>query len=164
MAGGQLTDYIGKLARVLSEPKHAAIFLGSLVVLLALFGVMSGIFLPNPIGFNGVADPLRVVGIIASAIIASVNIAVVLWNHERRMSSHGAGSMTALGAFMGMFLGSCPFCQPAWLFWLGLGSVTGFLSATLGALFGLASIIFLLYALKLSLESDGACGIDREKR
>jgi hypothetical protein len=152
-------DYLQELADVLGETRYAIAFLALLAVLGILFGTIAGIVLISPIGVNQLADPLRIATTAATALLASANLAVAMRNHEIQRPASGAGSMTLLGVFMSTFVGSCPLCQPAWLFWLGLGSVSGILGA-IGMIFGLASMAFLIMALKISLES-GKCGIKR---
>lgn len=134
-------------------------FLLLLAVLGLVFGAATGIVLLSPLRLNQTADPARIATTAATAFLSAANMSVILSNHRTRVATTGAGSMTGLGLISSVFVGACPLCQPAWLFWVGLGSVSGFLGA-FGLAFGIAGIAFLLWALKISLES-GTCVMKR---
>ncbi|MFN7991829.1 MAG: hypothetical protein U0R44_06775 [Candidatus Micrarchaeia archaeon] len=158
-AGGLIVDYLRALGGVAAQPRYAAAFFILLILLGALFSALSGIILVSPLGFNETAEPLRIMMTALTAVLASANITVNIRNLEAgRLDSKG-GRMTAVGMLAGAFTGACPLCQPAWLFWAGLGSVTGGLSA-MSIFFGFAGIVFLLVALHYSLKSAmGACEV-----
>ena len=147
------------MADVLGETRYALTFLLLLVVLGFIFGAVTGIILLSPLDLNQIADPYRVATTAATAVLTAATLTVSLRNHQMKTAASGAESMTVLGVFMSIFVGSCPLCQPIWLFWVGLGTVSGVLGA-IGLIFGLASIAFLVLALKTSIEA-GMCEMKR---
>ncbi len=143
-------NYINALNTIFSQSRYQAVFTILLLVLIPVFTIITGLFLIATMEFNPIADPIRVVLMLINVLAIALNATIIIHNYEKRKTT--AKSTTTLGTVAAMFTTSCSFCQPVWLFWLGLGEATAFL-AEISVYITLISISFLLVSLHYSLKS-----------
>ncbi len=150
-------NHLDALREVFSEGRYrlAALAIGAAAV--PVLALTSNIFSPDGLSLNPFAEPLRIalIGAIASAM--ALNGAVLLRNRDMRVGEGGKAAIA--GSAAAFFASACPFCQPIWLVWLGLGSATAFL-AGIGMYVGAFSLSALLVSLHYSLKSTvSACEV-----
>ena len=154
-------NYFSSLKKVFSEKNYLAIFILSFIILGTILSITSGFFLPAFMEFNQTSQPLNVAIVIAIAFLLALNLTIFIRNYEAKKQE--SNKTTFVGALAGLFMTSCPICQPIWLVWIGLGGSTAFL-ADISIYFGIASVLFLLIGLHYSLKSvDANCEVPKNK-
>ena len=167
--------YFTQIREIFWKTGYLPIFLALLAIFAILFGVTSNIvvIVPSALVFTSILQinpfvELPKIGLSAIiAVLMALNSTVLLHNYRNSYGKNQIGNAktgtgtdtktTFLGGFIAMFATACPVCQPIWLVWLGLGSVSGFL-ADFGVYFGLLSIGLLIVSLHYSMKSaSGTC-------
>ncbi len=144
---------ITALREVFAGRRYRVAAAGLAAVLIPLLAITSNILSPDGLSINPFAEPLGVVIMAAIAAAMAVNGAILLRNYDLRAALPGKAAAAGGGA--ALLASACPYCQPVWLVWLGLGSATAFLSA-IGAYLGLLSLAMLLVSIHYSLKSAKA--------
>ena len=149
--------YLEGLEQVLSKERYRNALLLILGLAGALLAITADIIVLPGLEVNPGVEPLQLAIVAVLAPMMALNGAVAIHNLERNVGTAGAGGLAGtLGAF---FTSACPFCQPIWLVWLGLGSATAFL-AQFGAIIGIVSISLLGISLHYGLKSaSGVCEV-----
>ena len=154
-------NYFSSLKEVFSAKIYWAILVVAFLLLAIILSITSGFFLPAFMEFNQTAQPLNIAIVIAIAFLLALNLTIFIRNYEAK--NQESNKTTFAGALAGLFMTSCPVCQPVWLVWLGFGGATAFL-ADVSIYFGIASVLFLLVGLHFSLKSvDANCEVPKNK-
>src|SRR3989338_26431 len=143
-------NYFSSLKEVFSGKIYWAILVVAFLLLAIILSITSGFFLPAFMEFNQTAQPLNIAIVIAIAFLLALNLTIFIRNYEAK--NNESNKITFAGGLAGLFMTSCPICQPVWLVWIGLGGSTAFL-ADISIYFGIASVLFLLVGLHYSLKS-----------
>jgi len=162
-----LTRWKQGLQLVFSTGKYRLLAAVFFIILLPLYAVLTDIIILSPPSFNPNLKPLEASLIFLIAILASLGFTIAAFqlSELRRISMQSAcGSALGAGAggsVLAAFATTCTICQPIWLVWLGLGSVSAFL-IDYSIYIILASILMLLYSLHIGLKAIAeGCGIKR---
>ena len=134
------------IKEVLSARNYAAGFLALSAVLVALYVVLTGMLLVNPVELNPKIEPINAALIILIAILSSLVIVLTVFKLKQNIGLEQGEKTGIFGSVLGLFATACPVCQPVWLLWLGLGSTTAFL-ADYSTPIALAGVLLLVYSL-----------------
>ena len=157
------------LALLFSRRKYAALFVLLFLVLLPIYAVLTDILVISPLSLNPAIKPLETVLILAISVLAALGFTLGAFELELHAVSRKSVGGSVLGAGAGgstlaVFASACTVCQPVWLFWFGLGSVTTFL-ADYGIYILLASMALLLYSINAGLCAVvRGCSVAKRKR
>jgi len=157
---------------VFSEPKYrllAAIFF---LILLPIYAVLTDIIILSPLSINPNLKPLEASLILIASFFASLGFTLATFQiyEFKVLSKKEAGGMLGSsagaglgGSLLGIFTSACTICQPVWLVWLGLGSVSFFLT-DYSIYIVLASLAVLIYSVHsgLCFVAEG-CSVRRKK-
>ena len=155
-------NYFSSLKEVFSGKIYWAILVVAFLLIAIILSITSGFFLPAFMEFNQTAQPLNITIVIAIAFLLALNLTIFIRNYEAK--NNESNKITFAGGLAGLFMTSCPICQPVWLVWIGLGGSTAFL-ADISIYFGIASVLFLLVGLHYSLKSvDATCEVPRTNK
>lgn len=153
-----------------SRGRYAALFAALFAILLPAYAVLTNILIIDPLSLNPTAKPLETSLIVAIGALASLGFTLAVFQMELHSVSKKSVGGSVLGAGAGgsalaVFASACTVCQPVWLFWLGLGSVTAFL-ADYGIYILAASMAILLYSIDAGLAAitHGCAAKPRKKR
>ncbi|AJF59635.1 MAG: hypothetical protein QT03_C0001G0126 [archaeon GW2011_AR10] len=150
---------IERLMQILSARRYIVAFLLFSVVISLVLSVTSGFALLYIFNTVQIVEPLNIFVLIVVILLLALNLTVLLKNYETGIKTESSGAVA--GAFTGLFLTSCPICQPVWLIWMGLGSSTAFL-ADISIYFGIASALFLTIGLHYSLKAPEKCEVKKD--
>ncbi len=129
-----------------------------MAIITPLLAITSNIIVLSNLSINPTLELPRLAMVIVIAILMSINIAVAVYNYKQGKKI--GKKTTVAGAISALFTTACPICQPVWLFWIGLGSASAFLSE-ITIYFGIASILILLISLHFSLKGVyGKCEVN----
>jgi hypothetical protein len=143
--------HLDALGKVFEGTRYRLAAAAIAVAVAPVLAITSNIVSPDGLALNPFADPLRVALVAAIAGAMALNGAILLRNMDMRRS--GGGGTTVLGTAAALFTTACPFCQPVWLVWLGLGSATAFLS-DVSIYVGVFSLSVLAVSIHYSLNSS----------
>ncbi|MDO8553382.1 MAG: hypothetical protein Q7S22_01130 [Candidatus Micrarchaeota archaeon] len=147
-------DYATAIKNALSEGRWRIAII-AMAVITPLLAVTSNIIVLSTLSITPTLELSRLIMVIIIAILMSLNITVVMYNYKQGKKTDK--KTTLAGTLSALFTTACPICQPVWLFWIGLGSASAFLSE-ITIYFGLASILLLLVSLHFSLKGvSGKC-------
>ena len=145
------------LALLFSRRKYAALFVLLFAILLPAYAVLTNILITNPLSLNPTIKPLETMLILTISVLAALGFTLGVFELELHAVSRKSVGGSVLGAGAGgsalaVFASACTVCQPVWLFWFGLGSVTAFL-ADYGIYILAASLAILLYSINAGLRA-----------
>lgn len=150
-------NHLDALGKVFGESRYRLAAAVIAVAVTPVLAITSNILSPDGLALNPFAEPVRIAMVAAIAAAMAVNGAILLHNMEMRKARGGKATM--LGAVSAFFTSACPVCQPVWLVWLGLGSVTAFLS-DIGPYVGAFSLAMLAVSIHYSLKSaENVCEV-----
>jgi len=158
------------LALVFASGRYAALFLALVLVLLPAYAILTDIVDLSPLSLNPGIRPLETALVLCVALFASLGFTIAAFQifelHAVSKKSVG-GSVLGAGAggtALATFASACTVCQPIWLFWLGLGSATAFLS-DYGIYILVASLAILLYSINAGLAAiTNGCAVKPGKK
>ena len=139
-------------------PKYRLLAAVFFIILLPLYAVLTDIIILQPLSFNPNLKPLEASLIVFIAILTSLGFAIAAFqlSELRSVSKKSVGGSVlgagAGGSVLATFATTCAICQPIWLVWLGLGSVTVPL-IDYGLPIAAISIALLLYSLNAGLKA-----------
>ncbi|MBI5223917.1 hypothetical protein HY990_05865 [Candidatus Micrarchaeota archaeon] len=143
-------NYANSVLSIFAQPRYLKVFLLIMVLFSPLLAITSDILILSTLTINPLVDPVKILIIGAIVFLMSINGTLMFHNYETRAKS--GVKTTALGVIGAFFTTACPICQPIWLVWLGLGSVTAFL-ADISIYVGIFSVVLLLISIVYSFKS-----------
>lgn len=167
------------LGMVFSRRKYAWLALALFFVFLSIYTLLTNVVLINTLYFNPNMPAWQEVPLV------SFNPNLTVWNAAptillAALSAFGfsiaafqlgelsaiapASKTGAIGSLMGTLASACPICQPIWLVWLGMGSMSGFL-ADWGGYILAASLVILTFSVHQGLQAVAtSCPMRKSKR
>lgn len=140
------------LTLVFSKFKYWLLFFAVLVVSVFLYSVLTSISILSMLSPGALIDPVKVSLVSLIAFLTAVGFTIAVFQlTELRALSKGAKA-GAIGTILGTFTTACTVCQPLWLVWLGLGSVSFFLTEY-SIYVIIASIALLFYSINMGMSA-----------
>src|SRR3989344_7263225 len=141
----KIQDRLDLLKGMFANKRFATIAGGLFILLLGIYFIISGTFVLSLMQFNQTADGAIVAMQIVIAILAALQIAIML--------NFGGRKRDMAGGIVASFASACPYCVPLWVYALGLGSSLAFLEDfSLGI--GVIAAALLAYSLWRCLDPE----------
>ena len=153
-----------RLRAVFSTRRYILLFAVLLVIIAPLYALLTNIVLLSPLSCNPDIRLPEAALIIFAAILASLGFTVAAYQAFEQHSLSRFAEAGVWGGAIGFFASACAVCQPIWVVWLGLGSVTAFL-ADYSIYIVAASILLMLYSLNSAFRTVvGGCRVRKRKK
>lgn len=137
---------------VFSQRKYVLLFALLILLLVPLYAVFTDIFVLYTMSFNPTLRLPEALFIVFAAILAALGFAIAAYQAFEQHALTHLSKAGVGGGVIGIFASACAVCQPAWLVWLGLGSVTAFL-VDYSIYIVIVSIAVMLYSIHSAFKS-----------
>lgn len=141
---------IKSVIEVLEEGKCLLLFLSLNVILIPVYWVASGVYIPSLMSFNQRVSLLQTLIVSLIAFLTSLLLTMLYYQQSSVKRMHGKAGI--LAGFIGFFASACPVCPPLILSLLGLGGSLYFL-ADYGLHIGILSLTLLVFSIMMVSEN-----------
>ncbi len=151
------------LRLVFSTRRYMLLFAVLLAIFIPLYALLTNMVILSPLSCNPDIRLPEAALILVAAILASLGFTIAAYQSFEQHSLSRFEEVGVWGGAIGFFASACAVCQPLWIAWLGLGSVTAFL-ADYSIYIVAASIALMLYALNSAFHAVVQCRPARRRR